>query len=124
MRWMARPGQHDREVQLFVGLGVRAWDLAKHRSHLEEAHVPLTLAPVELDPADQAWEQAAAQMGLFCRERIQDGYGIGTVGGAEGERAGLEETGPARDELGANAPQRELGGRGGDGAWAVGPQLG
>src|SRR3989442_15335238 len=120
MRWMPRPGQHDREMRLFVGLGARALGLAKDSSQLEEAHVPLTLAPVVLDAADQAREQTATQMGLFGREGVEDCHSIRTVGGAERERPGLEETVTARHELFANTAQRQLGGGGGGGAGAVG----
>ena len=123
MRRMPRPGQHDREMQLFVGLGARALGLAKDSSRLEEAHVPLTLAPVVLDAADQAREQTATQMGLFGREGVEDCHGIRTVGGAERERPGLEETVTARHELFANTAQRQLGGRVGDGAGTIGSQL-
>src|SRR5438105_3946855 len=91
--------QDDCEVLLLVGLGTRALGLAKDSSHLEEAHVPLTLAPVVLDAADQTWKEPAPQVGLLRRERVQDHHGVGAVGGAERERTRLEQPAPARDQL-------------------------
>src|SRR6267142_4494006 len=121
MRWMARPGQHDREVQVL--LGARAFGLAKDSSDLEETDIAVSHGPVVLDAPDQPGKQATSEVGFVGGQRIQHGHRIGPVDGAEGERAGFEETGPARDELGANAPQRQLRGRVGDGAGAIGPQL-
>src|SRR5437773_9372666 len=102
MRRMARPREHDREVQLFLGLGARALGLAKDSSHLEEAHVPLTLAPVILDPADQAWEQTAAQMGFFGGQGIEYGHRVGAVRRTEGKRPRLEQAVATRHQLLAN----------------------
>src|SRR6266404_383070 len=123
MRRMPRPGQHDREMQLFVGLVARALGLAKDSSDLEEAHVSLTLAPVVLDAPDQPRKQATPKVRFFGRQRVQDCHGIRAVGWTEREGPGLEEAVTARHELFAYTAERQLRGRVGDGAGTIGPQL-
>src|SRR6266581_3428594 len=95
---MARPGQHNREMQLFYRTSPSG-GFAKHGAEFEEADVTLSHAPVVLDATDQAGQQPAAQMGFFGGERVQDRHGVGAVGGTKREGPSLEEAAPARHEL-------------------------
>src|SRR5882724_3783115 len=123
MRWMARPGQHDREVQILGWAVGRMGRWAENRPHLEQTHVAVSHGPVVLDAPDQTREQPAPQVGFLGGQRIQDRDRVRAVSRAQRERPGFEEPAPVGDQLLPDAPQRQLGGRVGDSAGAIGPQL-
>ena len=93
----------------------------EHGADFEEPHVPTPVRPVVLHPSYQARQQAAAEVRLLGRQRVQHRDGVGPVGGAQGKRTRLVQPGP-RQPL-AHPRARALLGRVGYGPRPVGPQL-
>src|SRR5437773_4834016 len=62
-------------------------------------------------------------MGFLRRERVLDGHGVRSVSGAKGKRPDLEQSSPARHQLLADAPQRQVRRGVRYGAGAIWPQL-
>ena len=80
------------------------------------------LAQLRLHQAHQARQQAAAEPGLVCRQRIEQANAVGAVAGTHRQAHHLVEA--LGDEPAANAGAHRFLGRVGQGADAEGPEIG